>query len=584
MKRILVFLFLFPFFNFPAFAQEVWYFGNGAGLDFSPSGPHPVFDGKLFTLEGCASAWDESGKLLLYSDGITVWNKAHKVIRNGTGLNGHQSSTQVSVIVPQPGTAGIYFLFTVDEKGGSKGLCYSVVDLSWGGEEVTQKNIQLLPAVSEKITVAVNESKNGFWVITHQWNSNNFYAFPITAHGVGKPVISSVGSVHSEAGAGENREAIGSLAISSDGKKLASAICYRAKNNLDLFDFDNSTGKITNAKAITLTGSPYGLCFSPDGMKLYISFLKGRSGIIQYDLRDGSVLEVVESKKDNSFGTLRLGPDKKIYVARPDDFLDVIERPEEKGAACKYAGKVVDISPATGNYGLPNVFLPLSSLTLPVAASGQPASAAKAAAPAPIISKQQATTLKTEASVSSAKDGFDCARVIEKPFTKSTQMTMTDISVCESEYFLSAKNFGGSFVWSTLETTRQIAVKVSGLYKVAITKDGCTVTDSVKIRFRRDASEFRFLPSFNPETEFLNGEFYYEIDDVQGFELKVFDKKGKSILFATTNFKRKWNGKNVKGNIVPAGEYPWAVKYKPNCPKDSKPVTREGKVTVKRNN
>ena len=160
-------------------------------------------------------------------------------------------------------------------------------------------------------------------------------------------------------------------------------------------------------------------------------------------------------------------------------------------------------------------------------------------------------------------------------------MVVSTIDVCENTYMLTGKNFGASFNWSTLETTQKIVVKVSGMYRIAVTKAGCVVTDSVKIHFRRDEAVFTFLPSFNPETEFLNGEFYYEVDDVKGFELKVYDKR-KNVLFETVNTSKKWNGKNPKGVMVDAGEYFWSVKYTPNCPPDSKPIVQYGKVTVKR--
>ena len=176
---------------------------------------------------------------------------------------------------------------------------------------------------------------------------------------------------------------------------------------------------------------------------------------------------------------------------------------------------------------------------------------------------------------------YDCGKVIEMPFSQKNQMVMTTIDVCENEYYLTGKNFGASFNWSTLETTQKIKVRVSDIYRVAVTKEGCVVTDSVKIHFRKDEAVFTFLPSFNPETEFLNGEFYYEIDDVSGFELKVYDRR-KNVLFQTTNTNKKWNGRNPKGDIVDAAEYFWSVQYTPNCPKGSKPVVQYGKVMVKR--
>jgi len=93
---------------------------------------------------------------------------------------------------------------------------------------------------------------------------------------------------------------------------------------------------------------------------------------------------------------------------------------------------------------------------------------------------------------------------------------------------------------------------------------------------------FTYLPSFNPGAEFLNGEFYYEIDDVKSFVLRVFDKKGKNVIFETSNFHKKWSGKISNGKIVEEGEYRWVVKYTPNCPKNTKEIVLEGKVVVGR--
>ncbi|MEK6614577.1 MAG: gliding motility-associated C-terminal domain-containing protein [Bacteroidota bacterium] len=548
MKTPFTFSFLIFNFSFLISFSQVWYFGNGAGLNFSSGTVKSIHDGKFFTLEGCATACDNRGQLLFYTDGITVWNGNHDVMQNGERLNGSKSSTQSALIVPQPETKGFFFLFTTDEMAGKKGCCYSVINVFSGEGVVTKKNIQLLASSTEKITAVQHANGKDVWVIAHQWNSNSFFVFPITSQGVGKPIISTVGGLHAETGAGNNREAIGCLRVSNDGKKIAVALCYRMKNNLEIFDFDNATGKISNPSTVSVDGFPYGLCFSPNNTQLYISFLKGENGIIQYDMTAKIITQIIDNEKENSFGSLQVGLNGKIYIARTGNFLDAIESPNEKGYFCKYKKNAINLSPASSNYGLPNFwsstfskFEPLEKLQL-----------------------------------------IDCSKIIEKPFSNKEQLLMTEISVCENEYILNAKNFGASFNWSTLQTTQKINIDTTGIYRVSISKNGCTITDSIRLRFRKDATLFRFLPAFNPESEFLNSEFYYDIDDVQEFELKVFDGKKKNILFETQNLSKKWNGKNQKGKIVPAGEYFWSVKYKPNCPKESKLVTQEGRVIVKR--
>lgn len=50
---------------------NIWYFGNGAGLDFSSGSPVAITNGALHTWEGCASMRDLNGNLLMYTNGNT---------------------------------------------------------------------------------------------------------------------------------------------------------------------------------------------------------------------------------------------------------------------------------------------------------------------------------------------------------------------------------------------------------------------------------------------------------------------------------------------------------------------------------
>jgi hypothetical protein len=62
-----------------------WYFGATAGLDFM--GPPTILtNGMMNPWEGCASISDAAGNLLFYTDGLSVWNKTHVIMANGTGL------------------------------------------------------------------------------------------------------------------------------------------------------------------------------------------------------------------------------------------------------------------------------------------------------------------------------------------------------------------------------------------------------------------------------------------------------------------------------------------------------------------
>src|SRR5690349_5294703 len=91
-----------------------WYFGQNAGVTFQTGSPVAVSGGQINTIEGTAAISDAAGNRLFYTEGVTVWNRNHIPMPNGTGLMGDPSSTQSAVIVQKPGSTTIYYIFTVD--------------------------------------------------------------------------------------------------------------------------------------------------------------------------------------------------------------------------------------------------------------------------------------------------------------------------------------------------------------------------------------------------------------------------------------------------------------------------------------
>jgi hypothetical protein len=86
-----------------------WYFGWGIGLSFASTPPAKLEGSSLTTLDGSATVSDpRTGNLLFYTDGRDIWDATHRLMPNGTGLLGHTSSTQTSLIVPAPGDDSLY--------------------------------------------------------------------------------------------------------------------------------------------------------------------------------------------------------------------------------------------------------------------------------------------------------------------------------------------------------------------------------------------------------------------------------------------------------------------------------------------
>jgi gliding motility-associated-like protein len=335
-----------------------WYFGNNAGMHFTSGSPSVLSNGALVTWEGCATVSDKNGNLRFYTNGVTVWNRNHQVMTNGTGLLGHISTSQSALIVPNPLDQNIYYIFTADYQGNSNGFRYSVVNmtLSGGLGAVTSKNNFLATPVSEKITGAKHQNHVDYWVVTHGWQNDLFYAYKVTGGGVSpSPVVSAVGSMHD----GQSSNAIGCMRISANGRKLAVAL---RDTFVEVFDFDRSTGKLSNPIQLYAAGSSYhyGVEFNMDGTLLYVSTLSHQR-IYQYDLTKGSQAAIQASQTQvgmtsaSSAGTLQMAPDGKIYMAQWfGPYIGAIEYPDVVGTGSSYVDQAVYLNGNLCYLGLPN--------------------------------------------------------------------------------------------------------------------------------------------------------------------------------------------------------------------------------------
>lgn len=344
---------------------NIWTFGKNAGLDFNSGSPVIFTGSSLNNIEGCTSIADNNGNLLFYTYGDTVWNKNHVMMPNGFGLFGHTSSTQSALIVPGPGNPDIYYIFTTGAQagfiGGYSGIAYSVVDMSLqsGLGDVTVKNTQLLPNACEKLTAVQHCNGTDFWVFGHEFGTNAFYAFPVTASGVGVPVVTNIGPIMST-GFG-NANCLGQMKVSQNGRKLAN-VTYAFQVQSCILDLDPSTGILSNPVNIPMNG--YGVEFSPDGTKVYFAAQKITTTnwrIYQYDLCSSNLLASETVISNNPFAdvqSLQLGPDDKIYVARWNSFgqnpyLAVINNPDVAGVGCNYVDNAINFLPQESTFGLP---------------------------------------------------------------------------------------------------------------------------------------------------------------------------------------------------------------------------------------
>ena len=349
-----------------------WYFGTNAGITFNSGAPVALTDGALTTTEGVATISDNSGNLLFYTNGITVWNRNHLIMTNGNGLLGDFSSTQSSIIVKKPMSSNIYYIFTSDNDAGPDGINWSEVDMSLSGglgAVTANKNVPLLTPSQlscEKLCAVRSCNNQDLWIITKDWNSNVFRCWSVDATGIGNIQSWSMSGVIAT---GITQSAYGQLKASPDGTKLLA--CYygfagSGINKVELYDFDSNTGFVSNAKTLSTEIGAYGCEFSPNGQIVYASTNSGN--LIQWDI-SSNVLPTIQATRTLIFaggpfiGSLQLGPDNKIYVSRNSTFLSVINFPNIPGLGCGYSNLSISLSGRNSRMGLPNfapIYIPFS--------------------------------------------------------------------------------------------------------------------------------------------------------------------------------------------------------------------------------
>ena len=383
-------LVLFPLFCCSQKQGNIWYFGNQAGLDFNSGSPVALTNGAIYDgpdqSEGTSVISDSSGALLFYTNGQKIWNRNHQIMPNGNGLFGNYSSTQAALIVPQPGSNRYFYVFTTDAFQDTlrNGLRYSVVDIcldgGLGDVVRNKKNIKLVDTVAEKLTAVRHSNGLDYWIIAHKYLSDAFYALQLNISGITNTVITHIGSIHQGYCGNPSSciNAMGSMKASPNGNKLAIVSAQQCNNISELFDFNKTTGLLSNLVKLrtdSLAVGLYGVSFSPDNSKLYITSWMNNDRIYQYDLSSGNQGVILASKtiiaSHNGgpwYMAMQLGPDGKIYIAeRGQTYMGRINNPNLAGLSCNYQDTAVSLSGKLNVLGLPNFidFFDYSNTTSP---------------------------------------------------------------------------------------------------------------------------------------------------------------------------------------------------------------------------
>lgn len=479
-------------------------------------------DGNIFTREPASSICDENGKLLFYTNAEVIMNAMHDTMPNGKGLGSNTSSTQGALIVPHPGNSNLYYVFTVDFEGNSKGMQYSIVDMSLQGGlgDVTVKNKQLVTPVLEKLTAVHHENGKDIWVLVHGFQNKNFYAYKVGESGIDEtPVVTAVGPTYG-ALAWDKFAAIGNMKFSHCGDYIATS--RYGKDTLDLFRFDNSTGIVCDHIAITSPSeflnfnNTYGIEFSPDDSKLYTgTYQGGQLFQLSLDTYDPVAISnsTIEMGQCNctTMGDVQLGPDGRIYVAYEHlDFIGVVENPNESAPMAKFTPNAIPIdSSQTLRLSLPDF---VQSMVIQPVCSQPQNQAQNFLGNDTIICRGDILRLDANQSgamytwndgstmsfldvsdsgdywvisfLSECKSKSDTIRVDVREGVKP-ELGTSDTTLCDNDLLeLNVTTSGAdAYAWEDGSTDSVRQINQSGLYWVEITSGPCKSRDSINVAY-----------------------------------------------------------------------------------------------------
>ena len=357
-------LLLSSLFSFAQKQNNIWYFGDKAGIDFNSGTATAITNSNMQSFESASSISDSLGNLLFYTNGGYlnsifgpfsggVWNRNHVMMPNGAldASGGCNSAWQGAIIVPMPGNTNQYYFFTTDcqENTMVGGFRYGIVDMNLDGGmgDVTLKGIHLIDSVAEPICVIKHKNNIDYWVIVHKLYNTEFYAYLVNDLGIQSPIISNVGDpVFNNCG---------SFMATVDGTKIGIGATWKTM----LFNFDASTGLLSNY--IDLNKTSAGAAFSANCRFYYTaSNDPPDSKVYQFDLSAANIpasaieIHTIESP----YHPFQLGPDGKIYI--PSNIwnsadLDVIQNPDLLGLSCNYTVNSFNLAGKTTKGSLPNI-------------------------------------------------------------------------------------------------------------------------------------------------------------------------------------------------------------------------------------
>ena len=115
------------------------------------------------------------------------------------------------------------------------------------------------------------------------------------------------------------------------------------------------------------------------------------------------------------------------------------------------------------------------------------------------------------------------------------------------------------YIWNDGYTEGSRVLNETGFYSVAISKEQCSISDTINLIFEECLPDIYVPNAFSPNGDGINEEFRIFGKDISVQKIDIYDRWG-GLIFESKNFDDSWDGK-VGNRLMLSGVYIYLIEY-----------------------
>lgn len=369
--RYLLLIALFIFGSNQSKAQitgNIWYFNDSLGIKFGEKTILKLNDG-VTKLNGGTAVLSIDDTLVIYTDGLNLFNSKHNPIQNGTKILGNGVQSTLLLQLPEDSVIHLftnYFVGYYGKDSSVNGVYHTTLtrDPNNRNNFIVAKTIKLANGSNQSVTAKKTSSFDGYWILFPEWKTSNILIYHLNKNGLRFHKRENV--------LPQKHIDFSQIKISPNGRYVALMSCNipGVNESICIYNFDNQKGTLSNYRSIKYFRST-GLEFSPNESFLYIMgsstrFLTDKisRGIYQVNI-DSIQANSTLNKHNSTFiyktlsdaSSMSITPHGQIFITYSSSGrgFSSIMNPDSFGISCDFRIDYIHFDNRPNKVSIPNI-------------------------------------------------------------------------------------------------------------------------------------------------------------------------------------------------------------------------------------